>query len=619
MHEKFNQLQAVEVGEYLISVSQMQDVYEIRFPYDAELVSIVKNIPGRQWIPQSKVWIIPSDKLGFFINAVEGTVYEHQLRIQSEEQIGVNATYNVSAEIPDVDISNLNYYVKEGCSPFQHQLDTLKFDISRHSKGIHSGFLLCDSMGTGKSCTVINIAAFAHEHRQAKHCLVICCVNTAKYTWEEEIELTTQGKYKGYILGSRIRRDGTVNKTGSGKQKLEDLEYGKMYGKKGTEPLPYFIIVNIEAFRTREAKKYTFTEKILSMINSGEINVIAIDEVHRNMSMSSIQGKQLHAIKKKSKSPVEWIPMTGTPIVNSPTDLFLPLKLIDAHSFKDYYTWCQYFCMYGGFGGYEIVGYKNIPKLQSMLKLHMLRRLKENILDLPQKIKITEYVENTAIQQKLYDSIKEDLKSRKDEIIHSLNPLTKFMKLRQVTGCPEIVDDSILVDKHYLSKNAKLARAFQIVQDIVEANEKVLIFSNWLDPLRDLYRFLAPKHKVCAYTGTMDQGERENHKHMFMTRNDCHILLGTVGALGVSANLSMCNNIIFLDEPWTEATKSQAEDRCHRADSKKSVNIITLITRGTIDEKVHEIVYKKGATSDYILDNKLDFKHCPELFDILLS
>lgn len=580
---------------------------------------MVRNIPGRRWVPERKLWTIPVDKLGFFMNAVEGTPYASQLRVQSDEHLNENASYNVSASIPDVDLNSIHYYVKEGCVPFQHQLDTLKFDIARNAQGIHSGFLLCDSMGTGKSCTVINVATYAHEHRNAKHCLVICCVNTAKYTWEDEIEITTRGRYKGYILGSRIRRNGTINKIGSGKQKLEDLECGTMYGKKGTEPLPYFLIVNIEAFRTRAGKVYTFSQKVIEMINSGEIDVIAIDEVHRNMSMSSQQGKQIFNIKKKSERDVEWIPMTGTPIVNSPTDLFLPLKLIDAHSYKDYWSWCQHFCVYGGFGGHEIIGYKNIPGLQNMLKQHMLRRLKSEILDLPPKVEIIEYVENSPIQQKLYNEVKEDIKSHKDEVIQSPNPAVRFLRLRQVNGCPEIISDAVKIDKQYLTKNAKSARAFQLIQDIVRSGEKVLVFSNWLDPLRTLYRFLAPRYKVCVYTGTMDQDVREQHKQAFMTNDECHILLGTISALGVSANLSMCNNIIFLDEPWTEATKSQAEDRCHRADSKRSVNIFTLLTRGTIDERVHSIVYRKGATSDYILDNKLDLKHCPELFDMLLG
>lgn len=603
----------------MISVIQNGQVYEIKFPYNVDVLEMVRNIPGRRWEADRKLWTIPTDKLGFFLNAIEGTVYASQLNVVSSEQINVNASYNVSAEIPDVDISNVNFYVKKGCKPFQHQLDTLKFDIVRHNKGIHSGFLLCDSMGTGKSCTVINVATYAHEHRNAKHCLIICCVNTAKYTWEAEIESATQGKYKGYILGSRIRRDGTINKIGSGKQKLEDLDCGMMYGAKGTEPLPYFLIVNIEAFHTKSGKVYAFSEKILEMINSKELDVIAIDEVHRNMSMSSIQGKQILSIKKRACEDVEWIPMTGTPIVNSPTDLFLPLKLVDAHSFKDYWSWCRHFCVYGGFGGYDIIGYKNIPAIQNMLKQHMLRRLKENILDLPPKVEIIEYVENSAIQQKLYKEIKEDLKAHRDEIVQSPNPNVKFLRLRQVNGCPEVVDSSIQVDTHYLTKNAKSARAFQLIQDIVGSGEKVLVFSNWLDPLRTLYRFLATKYKICVYTGTMDQATREQHKQAFMTDSSCQILLGTIPALGVSANLSMCNNIIFLDEPWTEATKSQAEDRCHRADSTKPVNIYTLLTQGTIDERVHSIVYRKGATSDYILDNKLDFKHCPELFDILLD
>lgn len=581
---------------------------------------MVRNVAGRQWHQDAKCWTIPRERLGFLLNQIKGTDYESQVVVESDENININAPFDdEQVIIPDVDISNIHYYVKKGAEPFQHQLDTLKFDIDRKAYGKKSGFLLADEMGCGKTCSVINLATYAHKYEGAKHCLIICCLNGSKYNWEEEIEIQTQGKYKGYILGSRKRRDGGINKVGSGATKLEDLELNKMYGKKGTESLPYFIITNIETLRTKKNRKYTITQKLIDMINSGEISMIAIDEIHYHASPTSAQGKQLLQIKKKITRPVEWVPMTGTPIVNKPTDLFLPLRLIDAHNINSYYLWCQEFCVYGGFGDHQIIGYKNIPKLKQLLFNNMLRRLKMNILDLPPKIYHTEYVENTPYQEKMYKEIKGELLEQQGRIIESMNPLAQFTKLRQVTGCPEVVDKNLKIDKSYPSKNAKLVKSIQLITDIVENGEKVIVFSNWLEPLRTLYRFIAKKYKVCVYTGTMTQEEREKHKAAFLQNRDCKILIGTIGALGASHNLSAATNVIFLDEPWTAATKIQAEDRAHRADSKYPVNIYTIITRDSLDERVHNIVYTKELASNYIVDDKLDLKKHPELFNILLG
>lgn len=604
----------------MISIVQNNDVYEVRFTFNYDILNMVRNVAGRQWHKDAKCWTIPKDRLGFLLNQIKGTDYESQVVVESDEDIDINAPFDdEQVVIPDVDISKIHYYVKKGAKPFQHQLDTLKFNIDRKKHGKKSGFLLADEMGCAKTCSVINLATYAHKYEKAKHCLIICCLNGSKYNWEEEIESQTRGKYKGYILGSRKRRDGSINKVGSGATKLEDLELNKMYGKKGKKKLPYFIITNIETLRTKKNRKYTITQKIIDMINSGEISMVAIDEIHYHASPTSAQGKQLLQIKKKITKPVEWIPMTGTPIVNKPTDLFLPLRLIDAHRMNSYYMWCQEFCVYGGFGDHQIIGYKNIPKLKQLLFNNMLRRLKVSILDLPPKIYHTEYVENTPYQDKLYKEVKGELVSRQDKILEAMNPLTQFIRLRQVTGCPEVIDTNLKIDKSYTSKNAKLVKAIQLITDIVESGEKVIVFSNWLEPLRTLYRFIATKYKVCVYTGTMSQDEREKHKSAFLTNPDCKILMGTIGALGASHNLSAATNVVFLDEPWTAATKAQAEDRAHRADSKYPVNIYTIITRDSLDERVHNIVYTKELASNYIVDDKLDLKKHPELLDILLG
>lgn len=599
----------------MIHAVQNDLVYNLDFKYDPKLINIVKQVPGRRYIVTSKQWEIPADKLGWFLNLIKGTPYESQLQIHSTENIDVNESLDQTNQIPDVDISDITQYVRAGFHLYPHQVDFLKYMKSKN----RNGFILADSPGLGKTLEVTNMALYHKQVYQYQHCLIICCVNTSKFSWKEDIETHTNNMEQAYILGTRKKRGGGFS-YGGGDAKLEDLVSGHMYGDTSCSKLPYFLILNIEALRTKSGKKFVITNQIIQMIQSGQIGMIAIDEIHKNASPKSLQGKCLLEIKKKTGVGAEWIPMTGTPIVNKPTDVYLPLKLIDGHRFKDYYSWCRYFCLFGGYGDHEILGYRNIPQLKTLLQSNMLRRLKEDVLDLPEKIRFTEYVENTSIQSKLYAKVTNDILSERDEIVHSANPLVKMIRLRQVNGSPELIDDQISVtDNSYVSKNAKLARTLELIDDIVERGEKVVIFSNWVAPLKTLYRFIAAKYKVCCFTGTMDEVVRQKHKRVFLNNPNYKVMLGTIGALGVNHTLTSANNVIFYDDPWNPATKQQAEDRVYRIGTTRSVNIYTLITKDTIDEVVNNILKSKQDISNYIVDDDLNIRNNPELFDKLLG
>lgn len=603
----------------MILVKQQGNLYNIQFKYNQQVIELIKAVPGRRWVPEDKMWTIPADKLGFLIAQFKATPFESELKIVSQEQLNENATVEGVKEIPDWDLSDVNLYVEEGHQLFSHQIDTMKYYLWRIHNGYNSGFLLADEPGCGKTLQIMNIAMWKKEHRNSKHCLIIVCVNSAKYNWVEDIQKHTNGREHPYIIGSRIRRNGTINCSGSGKDKMKDLITGKMYGKEDGDPLPYFLVMNIESLRTKVGKTKVVTNEIIRMINDNEIDSIAIDEVHKNASPSSIQGQQLNAIKKKAKKQIEWFPLTGTPITSKPTDVFTPLGLIGGHTVTSFWEWCHMFCVYGGFGGKEIVGYKNIPYLKTLLQPNMLRRLKKDILDLPPKVYHVEYVENTPYQQKLYEQVSAELKQEKDNILRSFNPMTRFLRLRQVNGSPELVDSSLVVDKSYLSHNAKFQRALELIDEIVESGEKVVVFSNWVEPLRTFYRFISPKYKVCCYTGTMPSDEREKHKSVFINNPNYPIMIGTFGALGTSHTLTVASNIIFLDECWNPSDQTQAEDRLVRPGQNNTVNIYSIITKDTVDDVVHNILIKKDSVAKFIVDDELDLQKNPDLFDMLVN
>jgi SNF2 family DNA or RNA helicase len=248
--------------------------------------------------------------------------------------------------------------------------------------------------------------------------------------------------------------------------------------------------------------------------------------------------------------------------------------------------------------------------------------VKEEVLDLPPKIRMIEYVENTAYQSKLYDEISEEIYEKRDEILGSMNPLAHMLRLRQVNGSPELVDDSLLPlvnTDEYLKYNAKLARLIELVDDIVERGEKVIIFSNWVEPLRTAYKFLSKRHKTCCYTGSMSEADREKHRRVFVNNPDYPVMMGTIGAMGVSITLTVATNVIFYDDCWTPSDKEQAEDRAYRIGTTKSINVYTLVAKGTIDEYVYKILENKRAIAKYIVDGQLDLKKNPELFEFLLG
>jgi len=603
----------------MITVVQNQEVYIIRFPYDANIVRLVKNVPGRQYDPDHKYWTIPLDRLGFLMAQFKGTPYEVDFQVYSAEHINENATLDTTDTIPDIDLSNVPLYVQTGEHLFKHQLDFMKYAIDRQRRGLYSGFILADQPGLGKTLQVMNLALYNRKFNKIKHCLIIACVNSAKYNWVEDIKKHTNGQEVPYILGSRKKRDGTIKIEGSSSDKLKDLMCGHMYGNKNEPLLPFFIVMNIEAIRMISNRRYPIRERLTTLINKGYIGMVALDEVHANASPTSKGGKQLLKLKKDVTAKIEWIPMTGTPIVNKPTDVFLPLKLVDGHNYKNYYSWCNNFCVFGGFGNYQIIAYKNIPELKSMLQSSMLRRTKKDTLDLPPKIRSIEYVDNTPYQAKLYEQVVKDMIMHKDEIMSAVNPMVKFLKLRQVNGNPELIDNTLTVDKTYLSKNSKMVRLIDLVNSIVSNGEKVVIFSNWVESLRTVYRFLAKDHKVCCFTGTMKPEDRELQKKQFIEDPESMILIGTVGALGTSHTLTVAHNVIFYDLPWNPATVEQAEDRCHRTGTTSTVNIYSLITKGTVDEKVYNIIMQKDGVSKYIVDNELSLKDNPQLFEFLLG
>lgn len=448
---------------------------------------------------------------------------------------------------------------------------------------------------------VINLACIKKQQKGYKHCLIICGVNGLKWNWKSEIE--KHSNEKGYILGTRIDKNGK-EKIGTMNDRCldlcdlvdnkEDIRYYTSINQS------YFIITNIETLRNE-----TIIKELKELCDKKIINMIALDEGHKCKDPTSQQGKALLKLNAETM-----ISMTGTPLMNNPLDLYIHIKWLGYES-HNYYAFKQHYCVFGGFGGYQIVGYKHLDQLKEQFEEIMLRRLKKDVLDLPEKIYTTEYIEMTSKQEKIYKEVFSEIQNNIDLVSSAINPLAEMIRLRQATGYTGILSSTI-------KESAKLDRLEEIIEELVQNNKKAIIFSNWTSMTNPTYERLK-KYNPAIITGETKDNERKEQEKKFMEDASCKIIIGTTGAMGTGLTLTAATTVIFLDEPWNRALREQAEDRAHRIGTTENINIIFLICKNTIDERIHQIVEQKGQLSDLLVDGKISKQNKHQLVNFLLS
>ena len=474
------------------------------------------------------------------------------------------------------------------------------WDISIDDDNIHN--FICNNIvvhNCGKTKQIIDIAVARKVMYGYRFCLIVCGVNTLKWNWVNEIH--THSNEDAYILGQR--RKGTKIIIGSTKDKIEDLKLMYDMG----EPHPYFIITNIESFRDKD-----IADTISDLCKKGIIGMCAADEMHKMKNPTAQQTKGFLKCLPDCR-----IGMTGTPLMNSPMDLYVILKWLgyESHAF---YSFKQHYCVMGGYGGYEIVGYKNLDQLTAQVREIMLRRLKSEVLDLPEKIYVDDIVEMEGKQAVMYKEVEAGLKA--DYIngdIDLTNPLSALIRLRQTTGYPGILSETI-------TESAKLDRMEEIVENCISNDEKVIIFSNWTQMTDAILQVLHTKLKLigrlepAVITGNTNDSDRQRIVDRFQNNDVCRVIVGTIGAMGTGLTLTAATTVIFVDEPWNKALFDQAVDRAHRIGQKNNITIYSIMCKDTIDERIHNLIYKKGAMSDAIIDGKV-VGNKNEVFDYLLN
>lgn len=522
----------------------------ITFDYKAQIVDEIKLLETRIFDENYKDWEIPTGDLARILDALTNL---DDIDLQLLDTSGKEDTiYDIGPFKTDL---------------FKHQLEGVQYGLN------HDKWLLLDDPGLGKSATVIDLAKELREKRGLEHCLVICGLNTLKTNWKLEIE--KHSDLSAMILGQRYTRKGKLRFDGIAKR-LEHLK----------SPIEeFFVITNIETLRSDEIIK-----AILKGPN--KFDMMVIDEAHVCKSSQSQQGANLLKLKNAKYK----VAATGTLLLNSPLDSYVPLKWIgetnsNLSNFKSYY------CRYGGLFGHDLIGYKNIANLKEHIESCSLRRTKD-ILGLPPKTVIEEYLDMDKAQEDFYENIKEGIIGQVDKVhISTANLLAIVTRLRQATALP-----SILTSENIPS--AKLDRAEDLARQLIGNGEKVVIFSTFKESVYELQKRLKD-FNVLIGTGDLKDEEVAENKDRFQADPSINAFIGTWQKCGTGITLNAASYMIFIDVPWTQGVFQQAQDRIHRIGSKNPVFIYHLITKDTIDERVLEIVNDKGAIADYVIDDEI--------------
>lgn len=515
---------------------------------EPEAIKLINSFGRVYHHEEEGMWELPKEAFRIFLCNYPGELIIHDLDEKSEL---------IYSRIEGQFGYATNYMPKT--KPYEHQRFLLEYSKS------HNKFLLADEQGLGKTKQAIDVACSKQD--KFKHCLIVCGVNGLKYNWLNEIKVHSDRE--GYILGTR------GDKIGSVQDRLDDLN-------NIAERNEFFLITNVETLRNKEVQK-----KIKALCEDNIIGMTIIDEIHKCKNSQSEQGKAIHCCCSYYK-----IALTGTPLMNECIDLYNILKWLEVEN-HNLTQWRNYYCEMGGFGGYQIVGYRHLDELQEMLDSVMVRRRKVDVLDLPPKIYINELLEMNNNQAAIYEEVREALIKDIDRIRLSHNPLAELIRLRQATASTAILSSKV-------NASCKIDRLLEIMEEV---NGKAVIFSNWTS-VTDIVAEKLKKYKPAVITGETKDVQAELNK--FKKNKTCKCIIGTIGALGTGYTLTEADTVIFLDEPWTMADKLQAEDRCHRIGTKDSVTVITLMCKDTIDERIHEIIERKGVVSDTLVDNVYD-------------
>lgn len=427
------------------------------------------------------------------------------------------------------------------------------------------GGILADEMGLGKSLqTITFIKQILKEKPLAK--IIIVVPTALVYNWEKEFaKFAPQLKYVAVSDTVAKRQEIFANKD---KYNIFITSYGLIRNDKDE-----YEDMNFE--------------------------LCVVDEAQNIKNYQATMTKEIKKIKAKCK-----IALTGTPVENNVTELWsifdfiMPGYLNSVVKFREKYN----------IKDVDEKGLEVLNNLSNQIKPFILRRKKSDVVkSLPKKIENKIYIDLPDKQKMLYMKVLKDTKKEMDEMIRDggfeksrMKILQLLMKLRQIC-----IDPSVMYE-NYTGDRVKIDELLRVVKESIDNNHKILIFSSFkrvLDNVKELFA----KNNITYYMidGSVKSKDRMNMVDKF-NNDDTNCFLITLKSGGTGLNLTGADTVIHLDIWWNPQVENQATDRAHRIGQTKTVSVIKLVTKGTIEERIIELQDKKKILSENLIEGKSD-------------
>ena len=290
--------------------------------------------------------------------------------------------------------------------------------------------------------------------------------------------------------------------------------------------------------------------------------------------------------------------MTGTPVTQSPLDIFSQYKFLNPSIFGySYSAFKDRYAVMGGFGGYEVIGYNHVDELKSRMYKVAIRYEKEDCVTLPDKVYMERVYDLSSEQKKHYDSVYNEFMTNINSIEISANFMAaKLLKLSQI--CSGFIIDK---DKkiHYIDGNKKLEALGEIIDEVYP--KKIIIWCHFIGEINLVRKYL--DDRKCKYSilhGDIAQEDRMKEINKFQTDPDVKFFIGQISAGGYGINLTAASYVIYFGHTYSLEQRLQSADRCHRIGQKNKVTYIDMIGDKTLERSILNILKKKKSISDVV-------------------
>jgi hypothetical protein len=410
-------------------------------------------------------------------------------------------------------------------------------------------FILADDMGLGKTTSTI-IAAL---ETGAKKILIISPASL-KINWMREIQNYTDRSV--YICE------------------------GKNYSTEHD-----FVIINYDIIKNF----YDIKDKENSPIYQTNFDLIIIDEAHYLQNAQAQRTKLVNHFAKRVDRL--WL-LTGTPLTSRPINYYNLLNLIESPVAQNWMAYAIRYCEGYQFKAgprkvWNVKGASNLEELRDRTSRQVLRRLKEDVLDLPDKIITPVYL---RLKSRLYEELMGEYydwyRTKTEESSSLTLQFSKLTKVRQIIA------------------EEKISSTIELCENMIEQGKKVIIFTNFTNSLQKLVEHFG---KQCVFLdGSCSQPQRQHAVDQFQNNDKINVFVGNIKAAGVGITLTAAEAVIMNDLSFLPSDHSQAEDRAYRYGQKSNVLVYYPIFENTIEGVIYDILSKKKSIIQTVMGDNID-------------